>query len=115
MDVAPQNQDFRLSINTDFMVASQAQEAAVVVTAPVEQSDGVASSKGALPSSASGTLDEFYAANRLEKFKPALDELGVIEVAELADVSDEELRTMGLSLAQLKRLRRQIPVASGAE
>eukprot|EP01043_Picozoa_sp_COSAG02_P091251 COSAG02_NODE_27995_length_598_cov_1.420842_2_plen_113_part_00 len=55
------------------------------------------------PSPTSGTLDEFYAANRLDKFKPALDELGVIEVAELADVSDEELRTMGLSLVQLKK------------
>lgn len=123
MDAAPQNgapegQGFRQSINTGFMVAPQAQEAAVVVAAPVEKSDGVTSSKGALPSPTSGTLDEFYAANRLEKFKPALDELGVIEVAELADVPDEELRTMGLSLVQLKRVRRQIPAAQanpGAE
>ena len=60
-----------------------------------------------VPSPTSGTLDEFT--------WRVMDELGAIEVAELADVSDEELRTMGLNLVQLKRLRRQIPVASGAE
>ncbi len=40
--------------------------------------------------------------NRLEKYEPAFDELGVSGVAELADVTDEEMKTMGLSLVQIK-------------
>ena len=34
-----------------------------------------------------------------------------MEVAEFADVTDDELKAMGFTAIQLKRLRRQVPAA----
>ena len=59
----------------------------------------------ALELNTGGTNEGMAAApllNRLEKYEPAFDELGVSGVAELADVTDEEMKTMGLSLVQIK-------------
>ena len=53
-----------------------------------------------------GNLQEFCAVNKFERFAAALEELGVTEVAELADVTDEELAAIGMSLIHTKRLRR---------
>ena len=100
---APVGQGMRLSMNTSFMARHipQAQPQEAVVVEVVDSRPP--------PTSSVGTLDEFVSTNRLEQFKPAMMELGVIEAEELADVTDDELRSMGLSLIQLKRLRRQIP------
>ena len=57
--------------------------------------------------------EDFFSA--LEKFKPALAALGVIEVEDLAQVSDEELQSIGLSFVQLKRLRKRVPLGEFLE
>ena len=54
-------------------------------------------------------LGEFYAANKMEQFASALEELGVLEVADLAEVTDAQLDAMGMTVIQRKRLRRQVP------
>ena len=56
-------------------------------------------------------LTEFCAANKLAAFELALVELGVAEPRELADVTDEQLTSIGLNAIQLKRVRRVVPYA----
>ena len=43
----------------------------------------------------------------------ALAELGVIEVSELADITDDELAAVGMTHIHIKRLRRQVPSGGG--
>ena len=57
------------------------------------------------------TLTEFCAQNKFGAFEVALDQLGVVEAAELEDVTDEQLKAIGFNDIQLKRLRKQIPAA----
>ena len=54
------------------------------------------------------------AVNKFTAFEVALEELGVANAKELADVSDEQLTQVGLNAIQLKRLRRQVPAAAAA-
>ena len=61
------------------------------------------------------SLEEFYAAHKFERFASTLDELGVIEIAELADVTDEQLAAMGMSHIHIKRLRRALDGMVGSE
>ena len=51
-------------------------------------------------------LGEFYVANKMEQFASALEELGVLEVADLAEVTDAQLDAMGMTVIQRKRLGR---------
>ena len=63
------------------------------------------------------TLGVFLAANKFAAFRAALEELGVADANELADVSDEQLSQVGFNAIQLKSvffMRRQAPAAAAA-
>ena len=49
------------------------------------------------------------ATNKSQAHAPALAELGVEDIADLADVTDSDLISIGFNKIQDKRLRRQVP------
>ena len=90
------------------------------VTIVAEAAPSLAPAKEGEAPGAKAGLGEFYAANKIEQFASALEELGVLEVADLAEVTDAQLDAMGMTVIQRKRLRRQVPaaedgVAAGAQ
>ena len=50
-------------------------------------------------------LEEFYETHGLRRFADALDDIGVMEVFELNDMTDEELAGVGMSVADIQLVR----------
>ena len=48
---------------------------------------------------------------QMEQVASALEELGVLEVADLGEVTGAQLDAMGMTVIQRKRLRRKVPAA----
>ena len=56
------------------------------------------------------TLQHFVMMNRFQDLAAAFDSLGIVEVSEFGQVTDEQLFTTGMNVIQVNRLRKQAPI-----